>query len=92
MSLCRWRTSRGRHVPDEVLREGMNSEEAVCAGAIISGGYESYASRMCSLPDEQRPQRQVCRGMIASPQAGERAAELCTMVRECGRGKVDSED
>ena len=60
MSLYHWRTSRGRHVLDELLREGMNPEGAVYGGAIISDGYEGYASWMRSLPEEQRPQWQAC--------------------------------
>ena len=60
MSLYHWRTSRGRHVLDELLREGMNPDGSVYGGAIISDGYEGYASWMRSLPEEQRPQWQAC--------------------------------
>ena len=60
MSFYYWRTSRGRHVLDELLREGMNPEGAVYGGTIISDGYEGYASWMRSLPEEQRPQWQAC--------------------------------
>ena len=60
MSLYHWRTSRGRHVLDERRREEMTPEGAVYGGAIISDGYEGYASWMRSLPAEQRPQWQAC--------------------------------
>ena len=60
MSLYHWRTSRGRHVPAELLREGMNPEGAVYGGAIISDSYEGYASWMRSLEEGERPQWQAC--------------------------------
>ena len=60
MSLYYWRTSRGRHVLDELLREGMNPEGAVYGGAIISDGYEGYANWMRSLEEGERPQWQAC--------------------------------
>ena len=42
----------------------MNPEGTVCGGAIISGGYEGYASWMRSLEEGERPQWQACRAHV----------------------------
>ncbi len=60
MCLYYWCTSRGKNVLDTLLREGMKPEASVYGGAVVSDGYQAYASWLKALPEEQRPKWQNC--------------------------------
>ncbi len=60
MCLYYWRTSRGKSVLDTLLREEMKEDGAVYGGAIVTDGYEAYASWLKDLPETARPAWQTC--------------------------------
>ena len=59
-TLYYWQNSRSADTLDYFLRHGQQKDGRVYEGAILSDGYGGYESWMKNLPDEQRPQWQVC--------------------------------
>ena len=59
-TLYYWQNSRSADALDYLLRHGQQTDGRVYEGAILSDGYGGYESWMKNLPDEQRPQWQVC--------------------------------
>ena len=59
-TLYYWQNSRSAGALDHLLRHGQQNYGRVYEGAILSDGYGGYESWMKNLPDEQRPQWQVC--------------------------------
>lgn len=60
-SLYLWSESRAAGALDTLLREGMDPSGRAYGGAIVTDGYEAYASWLAGLkPDEPRPQWQMC--------------------------------
>lgn len=55
-----WQNSRSAETLNHLLRHGMQPDGRVYEGAILSDGYGGYESWMKTLPDEQKPQWQVC--------------------------------
>lgn len=55
-----WETSRGKAVLDTLLREGMEETGKAYGGAIVTDGYEAYASWLREQPEEERPAWQSC--------------------------------
>ncbi len=55
-----WQNSRSAEALNHLQRHGMQPDGRVYEGAILSDGYGGYESWMKTLPDEQKPQWQVC--------------------------------
>ncbi|MBQ2813636.1 MAG: IS66 family transposase [Akkermansia sp.] len=59
-TLYYWQNSRSADTLNHLLRHGMQKDGRVYEGAILSDGYGGYESWMKHLPEDQKPQWQVC--------------------------------
>lgn len=59
-TLYYWHNSRSANALDYLLRHGQQTDGCVYEGAILSDGYGGYESWIKNLPDNQKPQWQVC--------------------------------
>ena len=59
-TLYYWQNNRSADALNYLLRHGQQKDGSVYEGAILSDGYGGYESWMKNLPDEQKPQWQVC--------------------------------
>lgn len=63
-TLYYWQNNRSADAHNYLLRHGQQKGGSVYEGAILSDGYSGYESWMKNLPEEQKPQWQVCRAHV----------------------------
>lgn len=63
-SLYYWADTRGASVPGSMLREDMKRSGTPYSGTIVTDAYTGYDSWVNSLPEENHPNRRLCRAHV----------------------------